>query len=200
MSNDPKKDMMGIVDDLESFTREDSEHIGRDVLKKTLLGFVRDLRKAHYDCIEKFAKSKPYRAIVIKRFSPVKQLNFSEDTAINYRNPIPTQIVETEQDIINLGNQLYNAEYELWKSEHASGILETIIQSAITDLMDAGEVLKSIGTIEAKQAHKKLMRTIVRMQMPIMDCMMDCFESIYLKEGRQGVAKAIEKLTKKDVK
>ena len=48
MSNDHNKDMMEIVDDLEGFTREDSEHIARDVLKKTLLGFVRDLRKAHY--------------------------------------------------------------------------------------------------------------------------------------------------------
>lgn len=134
--------------------------------------------------------------VAIKRFKPVEILVFDPDKPIKYQNPIPREIVETEDDVVRLGQLLYEAEMKAWEGRNSAEIIETVIDGAVDDLMDVAQYLETLkGAKPARDAHQKIMELIVRMKSPLVSCIMQSFQALYIKGGMKEVRKAIGRIT-----
>ena len=136
--------------------------------------------------------------VYIRRFKPVEILQFDPDSPLAYRDTTPKELVRDADDVVKLGKALYEAEQKAWEGRSASEIIETVIDGAMADLMKVAKYLEAVGTKEAKEEHQRIMMLIVRMKCPLVSCVMQCFESIYLQGGMAAVRESINKLTKKE--
>ena len=136
-------------------------------------------------------------SVAINRFKPVEILDFDPDRPITYQNPIPREIVETEDDVVRLGQQLYEAEMKTWEGRKSAEIIETVIDGATDDLMEVASYLEKLNTAPARESHRKIMELIVRMKSPLVYCLMQSFQALYMKGGMKEVRDAVERLTQK---
>lgn len=132
--------------------------------------------------------------ISIKRFKPVDTFRFDPDRPIEYENPIPQELVNDGNDVIRLGDLLYNAEMEAWECRRAKEIKDLLIDSSVAELMEIAKYLRDIRTREARECHQKIMMLITKMKAPLVACVMQCFEGLYRRGRMDAVRAAMENL------
>lgn len=136
--------------------------------------------------------------VMIPRFKPVEILEaWNPDKPIGYQEvKPPMQLVSTADDVIELGQQLYEAEEKAWEGRFSSELVETVIDGAIDDLMDVARYLETLrGAKPAREAHQKIMMLILRMKAPLIACIIQCFEGLYTKGGTKAVKDAVKRIT-----
>lgn len=132
----------------------------------------------------------------IKRFKPVEILSFDPDAPVMFNNPLPFETLSTMEDVYRIANELYYAEEAAWKGERAREIIETVIDGATRDLLDVARYLERQDSPEATALHGTLMEIILRMKLPLVACVLESIEAIYIKCGEKKAREAVEKLLK----
>ena len=135
-------------------------------------------------------------SLSIKRFKPLEILSFDPDAPVMFNNPLPIETLSTMEDVYRIANELYYAEEAAWKGERAREIIETVIDGATRDLLDVARYLERQDSPEARALHGTLMELILRMKLPLMACVLESIEAIYIKYGEKKAREAVEKLLK----
>lgn len=132
--------------------------------------------------------------IVTRRFTPPDIKFCNPDAPVFYNNPMPTECISSEEDVIRLAKRCYKAEEQAWERRNAGEILETIADAARKDLEDCQRYLRSRRTKEAVELAGKLARLYLWLKAPAAACLTDCLEAIYIHEGMEAVEEVLERL------
>ena len=125
-------------------------------------------------------------------------MRFDPDKPIGYiPPPFKKLFVSSEDDIIKLGNLLFDSEQKLWELQHESAIIKTFVDSAEDTMIAAANCLEKSNLPGAREKAFKLKKLVLTMKSPALSCMADCLGAIYLKDGMSAVEDAIKRLTEK---
>ena len=138
----------------------------------------------------------PY-PVCIRRFKPAEILSFDPDAPVFFNEPLPKMSISTGEDVARLGNELFEAEEKAWQGERAREIIETVIDGALRDILYVARYLERQNSSEAKALHRKMMELVIRMKKPLLACVLESIEAIYIKCGEDAAREAVKKLLAK---
>ena len=138
----------------------------------------------------------PYPLCIV-RFKPTEILSFDPDAPTFINDPYPKECLATMDAVVRLSKELYEAEKSAWEEKASREIIETVIDGALRDILDVARYLERQNSSEAKSLHGSLMKLVVRMKKPLLACVLESIEAIYIKHGEKKAREAVEKLLAK---
>ena len=134
------------------------------------------------------------RSVKIIRFTPL-DFKFCDPDAPVFYNELPKEdTISSDNDVIRLGKQLYEAEKKAYELQYADEMIEAIADSAMQDLAECQRVLLAVGTHRTIHLAKRLGKLYLRLKAPSVACIVDCLEEIYIREGMDAVKEVLGRM------
>lgn len=143
-----------------------------------------------------------FEPFYVTKFKPIRFEKFDPDQPIVFQDTgIEKEIVSCRDDVVRISNERNSLKSSEWEYNHVCEIILTFRASLQKVLTDCYERIKNDGDASDTELLSEVSRSILKLQGPLSECILQCLAAIKVREGEEAYQKAlaiwVEK-TKKD--